>query len=706
MARPDDAPAHEPQLAGPDGWDRATWLWLFGIGTLTAVLVLLGLEGGELRVHDEGLYGQLARNALHHDRYLYAVGADGEFYETFNKPPLTLLTVAASFRALGVSMFALRLPFALSMLGLVLVSFAWGRRIGGLSFAVGWAGALASCEATFRWGRSACIEPMLVLWIMAALWAYHEATVRTGRRAMAWALGCGVALALAFATKQVVVAIGVVPIVALEVWRWQWRQSWRRLVLVLAVPTVTAVVWIVAMLRVLGDKAIEVYFETAVLQRMEGYETGSLARTLNELSAVVVDAAAPFPWVLGVAGVVLLALARPHARREVDAAWLLPLWLLSAVLVFENLSGSMLPWYAFDLIPPLAGGIGFCVAAVAHPEPGRLGLSRASVGAVGLGLAAIAALEGWVSQLNAAIVAAVAVVVLWRMAQSPAHAATARRGRGGLVLLAALAIVAAALDRPELRRPPEGHEQLMRALAERGVTRVHVDQDTGLSGPHAWATYYGPQAQWVEHPPWRRNNDAQAYVTGTLWPEEMTPTNGCELLRVPGAIAVVGPLGTAPTASASLEQLLDAGPISFEAEHGSSQRLGTVRVDPAARGGHARAVIPRRGHAEPAFVLSHGVGARLARGLYTATFELRSDCGDIVERPAAVVQVLGGGQVLRRATLHCDGHGSGAYEPFAVDFRVPRTATVDLRVQYFEGELWHDRTLIVRRGSPSPAEDD
>jgi 4-amino-4-deoxy-L-arabinose transferase-like glycosyltransferase len=152
-------------------WDRCSWGWLALVLLLAGFALLWGLGGGTLRVYDEGLYGQLARNALEHGEYLHAVGPEGELYPGFTKPPLTILAVAAAFRGLGVSMLALRLPFALAMLGLVAVAFAWGRRLGGLPFAVAWALGLVGVAASFRWGRVACIEPMLMLWVMLGLWA-------------------------------------------------------------------------------------------------------------------------------------------------------------------------------------------------------------------------------------------------------------------------------------------------------------------------------------------------------------------------------------------------------------------------------------------------------------------------------------------------------------------------------------------------------
>lgn len=723
-----------PAAAVAERWDRQAWAWLAVVLGAAAVVLLVGLEGGTLRAYDEGLYGQLARNALAHGEYLHAVEPDGTLSMGFTKPPLTIACVALSFRVLGVSMLALRLPFALAMLGLVGVTFAWGRRIGGLPLGVAWAGCLLAMTASFRWGRVACIEPMLMLWVVAALWAYHEALASEGRRAWGWAVAAGVALALAMATKQVVVGIAVVPIVALELWRREGRRAWVRIGVVLGPAVLVGAAWLGLMIARFGDAAIELYVRTGVLRRVAGFETGHGMRSLNELGDTVAEGCWPFPWVLGVAGLVVLVLARAPRRREADGALLLPLLLVTVTLVYENVSQSMLPWYAFDFVPALAGGVAFLVAGLVRGEPvgEGIGVARSVGGALALGMGAVGMLGAVASQLDVAVIAGGIVVVLVRAAggsarESGADAASggaAREGRaavegsgeatragalnrnrtivrfcrGALLLAAALAFVLGTWRRPELRTPPGGHEQLMRELAARGVARVDVDTDTRLGGELVLGTYYGPQAQWVTRPPWRRpDSDAQAYVTGTIWPVELRPENGAELLRVPGAMALVGgDLHRAAWERSTVEALLDAGAITFEAEHMPSQRPDAIVSDSAASGGLARAVVPFAGRREEDFLLTHGPQLALPEGRYVASFELRWDCDDVVERPAAVVRV-DADEGLGKVEVACEGEATDGYREVNVEFRLRRRAAVELRVQYLVGAVWHDRTVVRRQ---------
>ncbi|MCX4241644.1 ArnT family glycosyltransferase [Paraliomyxa miuraensis] len=677
-----------------EGWDRRSWAWLLVVLAAGAVVLLWGLEGGTMRVYDEGLYGQLGRNALEHGQFMHAVDREGGLYPGFTKPPLSIACVALSFRALGVSMLALRLPFALSMLGLCAVAFCWGRRIGGLAMAVGWAGCLLGVAACMRWGRVACVEPMLMLWIVLGLWAYHEALVRRGGSGLLWAVGAGVALALAMATKQVVVGLAVVPIVGLELHRREGRRALPRLALALGPAVVVGVAWLWWMTSRFGDAAIDLYVRTGVVRRVAGFESGHGARSLNELARTVSEACEPFPWVLGVAGLVLLLLMRPADDRRDDGAPLLAGLLVTAVVVYDNLSQSLVPWYALDVVVPLTAGLGFLVAGVVETRGDRLGMARTAGGVLALGVGAVGMLGSVVSQLDVAVLVGVAALGVMR------RPALAGAGRVALMGAAAVAFVVGTLHDPTLWLPPGGHEQLMRTLAARGVTRVDVDADTRLGGEYPLVTYYGPAARVVRRPPWRGEGDEapQAYVTSALWPLELHPEDGSEIVRAPGVMAFLGgdPRRAAWT-SATLDALLDAGPLTFEAEHMPSQRDDTLRSDPTASGGRVRARVPD-GPRESPFVLTHGPDLGLPRGRYVARFWLRWDCGGAVGgQPAAQVRVIASNAIVAEREVGCeDGEPSGGFEPVEVDVVLPRKAVVELRVHYVSGAVWHDRTELVR----------
>src|ERR1700755_3585430 len=105
--------------------------WAFAaLFALSALVLFWGLDSGRINIYDEGLYGMYGRTLLRYGVYLHAVDTHGEFpagIVKFSKPPLSVWAVAASFKLLGPSLFALRLPFALASLAVTLIAFAFGR---------------------------------------------------------------------------------------------------------------------------------------------------------------------------------------------------------------------------------------------------------------------------------------------------------------------------------------------------------------------------------------------------------------------------------------------------------------------------------------------------------------------------------------------------------------------------------------------------
>ncbi|MEM7153511.1 MAG: phospholipid carrier-dependent glycosyltransferase [Myxococcota bacterium] len=688
--------ATAPSAADPaPPWSRAAWIWLVVVTVVAAALIIPGLGDGTMRPYDEGLYGKLARNALEYDVLLHAVDTEGQLYDGFTKPPLTIALVVGSFQTFGVSLFALRLPFAIAMLGLVMVAFAWGRRIAGIPMAVTWAGTLLLVSATTRWGRVACIEPMLMLWITMGLWAYHEALLAPGRKALRWAIVAGLALAMAVATKQLVVAIAIAPILGLELWRRDGRSALRRLAVVLGLPLLAGGTWVALMLARHGASTFEIYLRTGVLRRVSGFSSGHSARSLNELTGVVAEACAPFPWVLGLAGLVVLLLARRPRPRHADGALLLPLLLVVAIVVYDNASQSLLPWYAFDLVVPLTGGIAFMVAGLVVPTQGdALAIIRSAGGALVLAAGAVTALASTAPQLDLALLAAAATVALL-LVDAERHPRLRRNLRHGLLAAAALALFAGDLRRPERRPATGGHEQLMEEFARRGIGLVQANLNTKAAGEHSWGTYYGPRAQLVKRPPWGRNQPpADAYVTATIWPREYEAPPDVELIRVPGLMALVGNLDEPPWRYSTLVDLLKEGPVTFEAEDLPSSRDDVLVHDPQASGEAAKALVPYASIRDKAFLLSHGPGLRFLRGDYQAEFWLQWHCPGTNDRPAAILHINAGREKISKVEVPCRKQAPTDYEPVTIDFELPRAGKLELRVQYVFGEVWHDRTLV------------
>lgn len=665
--------------------ERATWAAFTAVMLLAAGLLFTDLGAGEWRTWDEGLYGRLSRNALEQGRYLYAVDESGAYYERFSKPPMSLWLSALSLRVFGTSIAALRAPFALGMLATVGFAFGWGRRIGGLSMAISWSVGLALCAATTRWGRHACIEPMFIAGLLGGLWAYHASIeaqdAKTSRRN---AVLAGLALAFAMLTKQLAVGLAVLPILVLEGWR-RDRSALPRLALALGIPLVVGLVWF-AWAGVATDGGVfEVLLDRGVRQRMAGFEGGQNARTLNELAAVVSEAASPIPWPLGAAGLALFCVFRPRAELRTPAPeLLLPLWFAGNIVVFENLSRSMLPWYALHIVVPAVGGAAWLVSATSRRAGrGTLRVTRAGLGWTCAALVALTAAGGVVSQLNVALVAAVLLVV--------AFARRPDATRITALLSVVLLMFAARLRDPELNPPAQPFSPLMAALA--GSPRVAVDRRAALP-ELAYRALYGPGAVEVSRPPWP--TDAfDAYVLPIVLPTEYEPPQGVTLHRTAGVSAFEGDLSTRAWSFSNFQALLRAGPITYEAEHLAAAGWSTTVEDAQASGGSLRRYSRYRDELSPKLPLSIGPKLRLPKGRYVLEVWMRWSCpAASAKRIAAILTVSTAGDEITREELVCED-GPDTLTAHRVEFELKVPETFNMRLGFRDGTVEHDRTVLT-----------
>ncbi len=661
------------------------WPWLAAVLVVAGLLLLLDLGSGEFRPWDEGLYGRLSRNALEHDVYLYAVGEDGEYFRRFSKPPLTLWMTAASFKLLGPSVAALRLPFALGMMAAIGAAFAWGHRIGGISMAVAWSLALTASTGALRWGRHACIEPLFGAAMMFALWAYHTSMIREGAAARRWAIGCGVAFTVAVMTKQLAVGLGVLPIVALELWR-RDRASLPRLAWALGIPAAVGLGWFLAAGEATDGAVFDVLLDRGVRRRLAGFPSGQNARTLNELTTVLEQVAAPLSWPLGVVGLALLSVARPKAElRKPGPTLLLPLSFLSAVVVLENASSSMLPWYAFHLLVPVTGGLAWCVAAAAtRPNPGRIAAARVVLGWSAVAAASLTAAAAFASQLNTAVVAATLFVAAVVLGGSSLRIAA--------LVGAGLAMLGSQIRHPELNPPDPPFNALMPLLADQ--TAVAVDRNTGLV-ELAYRTLFGPHTTMVKRAPWP-TRDYTSYVSAVVLPEEFEPPADVIVHRTAGATAFVGNLDQRVWGRQQLDALLDAGPITYEAERLGATDWQTTFDDPDASGGRLRRYGLFRNEQPPRRALSVGPKLPLAKGHYALEVWLNWSCPEErSERDAVAVSIKGESRRVLSRSLACED-APGELAPQRFEFALTERDTVNLRVGFRYGVVEHDKTVLRR----------
>ena len=674
---------------------------------VAAVVLLYGLEGTPMRPYDEGLYGRLARNALENDAWVHAVEADGSFSTKFSKPPLSIWLTAATMKLLGPSMLSLRLPFALcAWLGIGMCT-AWGIRAGGLRLGAAWGLTLTLCGATLRWGRYASIEPMFVAFGLLAMWAQAESLHASARQRSWWALLSGSGLALALLTKQLAAGLFVLPMFVVEAvmfHRAPRAGRWSRWALVFATPIAWALAWFAAAYRSAGDALTDTFFVHSVAGRVMGESLN--AKTLNEVAGILDEVVAPFPWSLGL--IALVAAAAWSRRTDADAdadegladrtrtlVIAMAALAITATVLYDLTTRTLLPWYPFAFVPPITAGLAWTIDRLCHLRRDDAGPQwlAAGVGAAVIAIGVVTATRPWLSEPTLAIALAGLAVAAWRGAGSRAPAVR----DGALVVCAGLVFVGT-MRSPEFRQGPGGLETLMRRLGERDAKVVAVDRDTGATLLVEYGAYFGPKAIVVPAPPWRRPvPGVQAYVSARIPPRELRVADGQELIRAPGAIAIVGDLSRPAWDADISEHLLAEGPLTFEAEDLPTQRVETLTADDEASGGWARAYVPFRGEPSKQFLVTSGPDWPLPAGSYRADFRVRWSCPG-PNATVARLWILAGEREVAKVDLGCEDGGHDDWTIVAVPFRLGRPGRIELRVVYMAGAIWHDTTTVTARG--------
>jgi hypothetical protein len=403
----------------------------------------------------------------------------------------------------------------------------------------------------------------------------------------------------------------------------------------------------------------------------------------------------------------------------------LPAYLVSATLVFENVSRSTLLWYVFSMIPLLALGIAHLVTSgldlVARTRHDDTGPIAGGLGIAALVLTVDGSLARVMSRLDvlvgAALVAAALVVV------DRARGRSERRAVPASLVVTALTvvIVLGALRHPSHRSGPAVEESLMARAGRFGEVPVSVDERMLARAPAKdlhLGTYFGAHARqgpapWLSTPD-DKHPRPRVRVDLVSWPEELSPRPGVTLLRGPGGVVLEGALDVPPYSEGDVEALLAGGALTFEAEHGVTTLPESLMRRSGASGGAERARRPRDDEKPPGGALTSGPWFRLPAGDYEAVFDVSYRCGGFAwEEKIGTVEVRSDGKKLRSKTIKCkpDADEHERSSTMVVPFELGAPGHVDLVVLYNRGVLAHDRTQVRRRAqkavpvpsAPAPA---
>ncbi len=404
--------------------------------SLWAALFLAASATPSLLDDADATHAQAAQAMLHTGDWV-TLHVNGIRY--LEKPPLPYWIAASSLRIFGENTFAIHLPLALTILGLALLGYAWGRRA--FSERAGFYAALFTLTSAgvFLFTRvfipDALLSLLLALSIYAALRALDADTLRpgappstgaAGQGGVRWAYILWSSLACAVLTKGLVAIVFLFTTLTIfllltgEWRRWRLLHPFTGLALFLAI----AVPWHI--LAALRNPAVPMpansgfpshagwtwfYLYNEHIARFLGTR---VPRDYNKLPAVlywVLHIVWLFPWSLFAPAAIAVAWRERHRLR--DSNWLsfrrkrfparsvLLLLIFSAIILgFFSLSTNQ-EYYTFPIYLPL---LLLTAAALAHlekhPSSRRpaITFAHASLTVLGLAIASALAYGLWTSR--------------------------------------------------------------------------------------------------------------------------------------------------------------------------------------------------------------------------------------------------------------------------------------------------------------------
>ena len=698
--------------------ERRVRPWALAFLVVSSLLVFVRLGGGPIEVYDEGLYGRHAQSALAHNVYLHAVDPKGSFPTgdiKFSKPPLSIWVTAASFAVFGPTLFALRLPFALATFVSGWLAFAWGLRLqrgrAGPWLGFAWGSLFLASHGAYHFGRTATIDALLLAFIMISLYAHARAISSRGLRSVLFCLLAGTGIALAFLTKQLVCALVAVPIAGVELARMRregFLRPFLRAAVSLGIPLIVAGAWVVMLWSKLGPQTREVLWSHAIVRRVRGFDGIHHHNYLNRIAEQLDLDAAPWPWTLGLFGLILFVAERQRAREYASDAWLLFGTFVCSWLAFDVGSRAILPWYAYTLLMPLAFGNALLItracASVFAPVRAPSGLIAAVFAAAGAAASVMIATDATRTFLPAPLTAAALSALLALCAYAATPEALIKRCAIALGAAFFLALCGVLLRERYGYAESDPGSVLGSQLAALGARRISIDNRAGFHD-YTRQTFFGVRAT-TDGAPWggakKTKKLPEARVEAEVLPREAYGIQGQRVLRAAGMFAVHGSLSQHPFSLERAESALASGLLTYEAEDLASARYDTLTYRQSASGGAMRRMTSWPRKRPEAFKLAHGVLSELPRGAYQAQFDMHAGCELLQGARLGEVTIALGSSQLASKPVQCP-EKTGSAAPIRLDFTLQNPGRLTVTVRYDQGTVELDRFTLGRKNPAPPA---
>ncbi len=272
-----------------------------------------------------------------------------------NKPPLQYWLTGISYLTLGAGYATARLPSALAALGVLLVVYLLGRKLGDERTGLASCAMLATSYLFYSFARTAMSDMLLTFCVAAALACFI--TVLTGERERERVLVmCGyVFTALGFLAKGPIALVLIMLPIVIELLVSRDFNALKRLRPLSGLVVMLAVAgpYFFLLYLKLGSEPLLVFFIGENLQRFTGSIYSASARPLWYLVPAFFGNFAPWSLLIFPAIYFDWRIARAENPNERRAQRLVYLWLLCPV-VFFSFSSFKLDYYLLPAMPAAA----------------------------------------------------------------------------------------------------------------------------------------------------------------------------------------------------------------------------------------------------------------------------------------------------------------------------------------------------------------
>jgi 4-amino-4-deoxy-L-arabinose transferase-like glycosyltransferase len=378
---------------------RSSWIWLFLL-VLSAGLYI-GTAGSPALDDDDvdAAHAMVSQEMLQRNDFVVPY-MDGIRY--LIRPPMHFWMVAASYKLLGESEFATRLPLALAMMGMVLLTFEFGRRFFGQRAGFYGALAVATSAGMFLFTRTMIPEAIYTLAFEGIFYLFLRSwTGSLDPRVGYWGAAalCGFAVLTRALIGLLFPGAIIVAFITMTGGWHRWREL--RLFSSSAIFLAIAAPWhIVAGLRTPGF--FWAYFINEHINRALG------TRLPHDYSAIPLGIWWSahliwlFPWIFFLPLAIReLPLSPREWAKPMDAdrqaRLLLLVWSGVILLFFTLESGSRMEYYSFGAWPAICMLLGLGIAHAEETDHAWLKPVHRALAGISVVMAAVAGYLLWVS---------------------------------------------------------------------------------------------------------------------------------------------------------------------------------------------------------------------------------------------------------------------------------------------------------------------